>query len=96
MDLNLPSLGTITYPQGMFESMIFPSLVWWDMDSFPGGYSWMPVKPSVPFLLGNWIAGFRGFQLMEINESATCCFSGGSHFLWIRECFNDFLSPSHS
>ena len=49
----------------------------------------MPVKPSVPFLLGNWIAGFRGFQLMEINEQQLVVFQVVPIFLWIRECFND-------
>ena len=33
------------------------------------------------FCLGNWIAGFRGFKLMEINSSS--CFLGRCFFVEI-------------
>ena len=40
-----------------------------------------PGKPrKVPFLLGNWIAGFRGFKWMEINSN---CFSRIGHLYFL-------------
>ena len=35
---------------------------------------------KVPFLLGNWIAGFRGFKWMEINSN---CFSRIGHLCFL-------------
>ena len=37
----------------------------------------MLVLGSVPFFVGNWMAGFRGFKLMEINV-ATAVFQVNS------------------
>ena len=74
-----PKTGGLVQDEFPWKKRWKSQVSWKNFRDLSGGciYIFPGKHRKVPCFLGNWIAGFRGFKLMEINEFPTVVFQVG-------------------